>query len=145
MQLNIKSRSKRENIRKKPVAEHQEASELLSKQTAGCSRKGRKTLQSSTQRRCRQYRPIFIPRTLLSLPFFLHPVRRAHPGPEDEAVTTYCQVSLFIVRETSMQGNTSYSQCTSERAAVKGGKQKILPSLLTTTSQAPSFVTHNLC
>lgn len=52
--------------------------------------------------------------------------------------------SFLLLLENIHAREVSYSQCTSERAANKGGKQKTLPSFLTITSQAPPFTTHKL-
>ena len=147
LQLNIiqgkwSKRKNGENVKKK-------TSSWTSRKNQSCpaskplSALGRLGKCSSTQGCEWQHWPIHIPQPFLSLVFFLPSQKGPAPGLQMKQLQHLVK-SVLLLLENIHARNISYSQCTSERAANKDGKQKTLPDFLIIISQVPPFITHNL-
>lgn len=107
VQLNIKpgKQSKKGNVRRK-------TSDWTLKRIwtawqanhSDCSREVWKILRPSTQRKWWQHSPTTVSHTLLFPSLFATQSEGPIPGPADEAGTTSCQVSPFIVRKHPCKG-----------------------------------------
>lgn len=87
---------------RKPAAEYQGESNLPSKQSTHCSKEVGKILKSERWMVATHTYSHSTPCSFLSL--FSTRLEGPIPGPADEAVTTSCQVSPFIVRKHPCKG-----------------------------------------